>query len=172
VQQRLAHALPVDNLVITANAPMPAPVPADAPWARLLASLGVGWLARQHRRSCRKNAHGPRPWRRIMPGFAESTPDGLARLPQRHQRISPMREGIHPDYREVLFVDVSNGFKFVTRSCVNTRDTDTFEGKEYPLFKLDTSSESHPFYTGTQKSVDNMGGRVEKFRNRYGKVAR
>ena len=41
-----------------------------------------------------------------------------------------------------------------------------------PLFKLDTSSESLPFYTGTQKSVDNMGGRVEKFRNRYGKVAR
>ena len=39
-------------------------------------------------------------------------------------------------------------------------------------YKLDTSSESHPFYTGTQKSVDNMGGRVEKFRNRYGKVAR
>jgi ribosomal protein L31 len=43
------------------------------------------------------------------------------------------------------------------------------EGKDYPLFKLDTSSESHPFYTGTQKSVDNMGGRVERFRNRFGK---
>ncbi len=33
-----------------------------------------------------------------------------------------MREGIHPNYREVLFVDLSNGFKFVTRSCVNTRE--------------------------------------------------
>jgi large subunit ribosomal protein L31 len=80
-----------------------------------------------------------------------------------------MKAGIHPNYREVLFVDLSNGFKFVTRSCVNTKETETFEGKEYPLFKLDTSSESHPFYTGTQKSVDNMGGRVEKFRNRFGK---
>ena len=50
-------------------------------------------------------------------------------------------------------------------------ETETFEGKEYPLFKLDTSSESHPFYTGTQKSVDNMGGRVERFRNRFGKTA-
>ena len=80
-----------------------------------------------------------------------------------------MKEGIHPNYREVLFVDLSNGFKFVTRSCVNTKENETFEGKEYPLFKLDTSSESHPFYTGTQKSVDNMGGRVEKFRNRFGK---
>ena len=67
-----------------------------------------------------------------------------------------MKEGIHPNYREVLFSDLSNGFKFVTRSCVNTKETETFEGKEYPLFKLDTSSESHPFYTGTQKSVDNM----------------
>jgi large subunit ribosomal protein L31 len=28
-----------------------------------------------------------------------------------------MKEGIHPNYREVLFVDMSNGFKFVTRSC-------------------------------------------------------
>jgi large subunit ribosomal protein L31 len=81
-----------------------------------------------------------------------------------------MKEGIHPNYREVLFVDLSNGFKFVTRSCVSTKETETHEGKEYPLFKLDTSSESHPFYTGTQKSVDNMGGRVEKFRNRFGKT--
>jgi len=44
------------------------------------------------------------------------------------------------------------------------------DGRELPLYKLDTSSESHPFYTGTQKSVDNMGGRVEKFRNRFGKT--
>jgi len=62
-----------------------------------------------------------------------------------------MKEGIHPNYREVLFVDQSNGFKFVTRSCVNTKETaKTDDGRELPLFKLDTSSESHPFYTGTQ----------------------
>jgi large subunit ribosomal protein L31 len=82
-----------------------------------------------------------------------------------------MKDGIHPDYREVLFVDLSNGFKFVTRSCVPARETAEYEGKSYPLFKLDTSSESHPFYTGTQKSVDNMGGRVERFRNKFGKSA-
>ena len=65
-----------------------------------------------------------------------------------------MREGIHPDYREVCFVDLSNGFKFVTRSCVNTKETVKMDdGRELPLFKLDTTSESHPFYTGTQKSV-------------------
>ena len=69
-----------------------------------------------------------------------------------------MKEGIHPNYREVLFVDLSNGFKFVTRSCVSTKEMGkTDDGRELPLFKLDTSSESHPFYTGTQKSVERHG---------------
>ena len=81
-----------------------------------------------------------------------------------------MKEGIHPGYREVLFVDLSNGFKFVTRSCVATRETGTAEdGRELPLYKLDTSSESHPFYTGTQKSINDMGGRVDKFFKKFGK---
>ncbi|MDB5885711.1 MAG: ribosomal protein [Polaromonas sp.] len=83
-----------------------------------------------------------------------------------------MKEGIHPNYREVCFLDLSNNFKFVTRSCVNTKEMVKMEdGRDLPLYKLDTSSESHPFYTGTQKSVDNMGGRVERFRNRFGKTA-
>jgi large subunit ribosomal protein L31 len=80
-----------------------------------------------------------------------------------------MKDGIHPKYRDVLFVDLSNGFKFVTRSCVPTKETGKTEaGAELPLFKLETSSESHPFYTGQQKSVDTLGGRVEKFRNKFG----
>jgi large subunit ribosomal protein L31 len=83
-----------------------------------------------------------------------------------------MKAGIHPEYRDVCFVDLSNGFKFVTRTCANTKETIKMEdGRELPLYKLDTSSESHPFYTGTQKSVDTMGGRVERFRNKYGKTA-
>ena len=83
-----------------------------------------------------------------------------------------MKQGIHPEYREVCFVDLSNGFKFVTRTCANTKETVKMDdGRELPMFKLDTSSESHPFYTGTQKSVDTMGGRVERFRNKYCKTA-
>jgi large subunit ribosomal protein L31 len=78
-----------------------------------------------------------------------------------------MKDGIHPAYRDVCFQDLSNGFQFVTRSTVQTKDSITIEGKEMPLFKMETSSESHPFYTGTQKSVDNLGGRVEKFRNKF-----
>ena len=78
-----------------------------------------------------------------------------------------MKDGIHPGYRDVVFQDLSNGFQFVTRSTVQTKDTISIDGKDLPLFKMETSSESHPFYTGTQKSVDNLGGRVEKFRNKF-----
>ena len=82
-----------------------------------------------------------------------------------------MKEGIHPEYRDVCFVDLSNGFKFVTRSCVTSRETTKMDdGRELPLIKLETTSETHPFYTGTQKSVDNLGGRVEKFRTKFARV--
>jgi large subunit ribosomal protein L31 len=64
-----------------------------------------------------------------------------------------MKDGIHPNYREVCFLDLSNGFKFVTRSSVNAKEMIKMDdGRELPLYKLDTSSESHPFYTGTQNS--------------------
>jgi len=83
-------------------------------------------------------------------------------------RFSMPKQGIHPNYRDVVFLDQSNGFQFVTRSCAPTKDTVKLDdGRELPLFKLETSSESHAFYTGTQKSVDNLGGRVEKFRNKF-----
>ena len=71
-----------------------------------------------------------------------------------------MKSGIHPEYREVVFQDMQNDFKFITRSTLQTRDSIEFEGKTYPLFKLDTSSESHPFYTGAQTRIVETG-RVE-----------
>jgi len=78
-----------------------------------------------------------------------------------------MRSGIHPEYREIVFLDTSNDFSFVTRSTVQTREKITWkDGKEYPLFKLDTSSESHPFYTGAQTRIVEAG-RVEKFRQKF-----
>ena len=80
-----------------------------------------------------------------------------------------MKADTHPDYREVLFHDVSCDFKFITRSTIQTRDTATHEGKEYPLVKIEVSSESHQFFTGQHKIVD-TAGRVEKFRQKFGKV--
>jgi large subunit ribosomal protein L31 len=82
-----------------------------------------------------------------------------------------MKPGIHPEYREIVFVDVSNNFSFKTRSTMNTREKIKWEdGNEYPLAKIETSSESHPFYTGTQKIMD-TAGRVEKFRQKFGTKA-
>jgi len=78
-----------------------------------------------------------------------------------------MKEGIHPNYREVVFQDMSSDFKFITRSTIQTKEMITLDGKEYPLAKIEVSSESHPFYTGQQKVLD-TAGRVEKFRQRYG----
>lgn len=78
-----------------------------------------------------------------------------------------MKEGTHPNYREVVFHDMSNDFKFVTRSTIQTRETTEFEGKQYPLVKIEVSAESHPFYTGKHKIVD-TAGRVEKFRQKFG----
>jgi len=77
-------------------------------------------------------------------------------------------QGFHPNSRDVVFLDSANCVQVVTRSCVPPKDTVKLDdGRELPLFKLETSSESHAFYTGTQKSVDNLGGRVEKFRNKF-----
>ncbi|WP_338845548.1 type B 50S ribosomal protein L31 [Massilia sp. W12] len=80
-----------------------------------------------------------------------------------------MKADIHPDYREVVFHDLSCDFKFITRSTINTRETTEFEGKTYPLVKIEVSSQSHPFYTGKHKIVD-TAGRVEKFRQKFGSV--
>ncbi|MGD9946754.1 MAG: type B 50S ribosomal protein L31 [Burkholderiaceae bacterium] len=81
-----------------------------------------------------------------------------------------MKQGIHPDYREVVFMDMASGFKFITRSTVSTRETVKMDdGSEYPLFKLDITSESHPFYTGAQQRI-NETGRVEKFRQKFART--
>lgn len=78
-----------------------------------------------------------------------------------------MKKDIHPEYRLVVFRDVSCGAEFLTRTCASARETTTYEGQEYPLISIDVSSESHPFYTGTQKIMDTEG-RVERFKRKYG----
>ena len=78
-----------------------------------------------------------------------------------------MKKDIHPDYRPVVFKDISCDFAVLTRSAVKTNDTIVWEdGNEYPLVKVEISSASHPFFTGTQKIVDTEG-RVERFRKKY-----
>ena len=78
-----------------------------------------------------------------------------------------MKADIHPDYREVVFQDMTSDFKVLTRSTLSSKETVKWkDGNEYPLVKVDISSASHPFYTGQNKIMD-TSGRVDKFRKRY-----
>jgi len=80
-----------------------------------------------------------------------------------------MKAGIHPEYKEVVFQDMSSDFAILTRSTVQSKETIKWEdGNEYPLVKVEVSSASHPFYTGKHKVLDS-GGRVDRFKKRYGK---
>ena len=83
-----------------------------------------------------------------------------------------MKKDIHPDnYRVVAFKDMSNGDVFLTKSTVNTKDTLEVDGVEYPLFKMEISRTSHPFYTGKSKLID-TAGRIDKFKTKYAKFAK
>lgn len=71
--------------------------------------------------------------------------------------------------RPVIFADNSSGVKFLIASTVKTKETATFtDGKDYPVFYLEISSASHPFYTNQEKTID-TAGRVERFKTRMSK---
>ena len=78
-----------------------------------------------------------------------------------------MKKDIHPkEYREVIFEDLTSGERFLIGSTVATEKTGAWEnGKKYPLYQVEISSASHPFYTGTAKVID-TAGRVDKFKKR------
>ncbi len=63
-----------------------------------------------------------------------------------------MKEGIHPNYKEVQVV-CACGNTFTTRSTASE-------------IRVDICSSCHPFFTGKQKIVDSEG-RVEKFKRKY-----
>jgi large subunit ribosomal protein L31 len=68
-----------------------------------------------------------------------------------------MKTGIHPEYIETT-VTCACGEVIQTRSTV-------------PNLRVAICSKCHPFFTGRQKLVD-TAGRVEKFRRKYGQVAK
>jgi len=79
-----------------------------------------------------------------------------------------MKKDIHPKkYRYVVFQDVSCDYSFLTKSSIETKETIKWEdGKEYPLYKLDISDKSHPYFTGQQNLIDSAG-RIEKYMKKY-----
>jgi large subunit ribosomal protein L31 len=81
-----------------------------------------------------------------------------------------VKQGIHPVYGPVAFRDRATGGVFLTRSTLAGRDFDKvveIDGVTYPIVDVDISSDSHPFWTGTARTLDSEG-RVEKFQRRYG----
>jgi large subunit ribosomal protein L31 len=78
-----------------------------------------------------------------------------------------MKKSLHPDnYRLVVFEDLNNGTRFLTRSTVVSKETVKWEDdKDYPLIKVHITSASHPFYTGEERILD-IEGRVDKFKAR------
>jgi large subunit ribosomal protein L31 len=83
-----------------------------------------------------------------------------------------MKTSIHPEYHTVIFLDTSANHSFITRSAVDVKGREKMkwtDGNEYPVVKVEVSSESHSFYTGKQKIMD-TAGRVEKFKRRYSRT--
>src|SRR5258707_6576158 len=77
-----------------------------------------------------------------------------------------MKTDIHAkNYRPVVFQDLNDNTTILTRSTIETEDTITLDGAEYPLVKVHISSSSHPFFTGEERIVD-IEGRVDKFKAR------
>ena len=80
-----------------------------------------------------------------------------------------MKKDTHPNYRDVVFMDMSSEFRFLTRSTKETKDTIEWEdGNTYPLIKVEVTSASHPFYTG-KDTLRLKAGRVERFNRKYKK---
>lgn len=90
-------------------------------------------------------------------------------MTEKSKKIYTMKQGIHPEnYRIVAFKDMSNEQVFLMKSTINAKETIEIDGQSYPLYKLEISSASHPFFTGKMKLID-TAGRVDKFMNRYKK---
>ncbi len=83
-----------------------------------------------------------------------------------------MKKDIHPkNFRDVVFHDNSSDTDFVISSTVKATETTTLKGKEYPMVRVEISSASHPFYTGTEKVID-TAGRVDRFNKRRAATAK
>lgn len=85
-----------------------------------------------------------------------------------------MKQGIHPDYHHVVFQDANTGAAFLTRSTITSSRTTEWATPDgvgtYPLVVVEVSSDSHAFWTGTERHTDSAG-QIEKFHRRYGRRA-
>ena len=78
-----------------------------------------------------------------------------------------MKAEIHPDYHDVIFIDAATGTEWTGRSTMTSKDAREVDGVQVPVIKLEISSVSHTFWTGTMREVD-ADGKIDRFRKRWG----
>lgn len=68
-----------------------------------------------------------------------------------------MKKGIHPQYYEnaVIICTCGSGNKFIV-------------GSTKKEIHVEICSACHPFYTGQKTQIVDTGGRIKKFREKYG----
>lgn len=71
-----------------------------------------------------------------------------------------MKANIHPNYHKIKVV-MTDGTHYFTRSTW---------GKEGDTLNLDIDPTTHPAWTGSSQSLIDRGGRVSKFKNRFGNL--
>ncbi|MEP2775669.1 MAG: type B 50S ribosomal protein L31 [Luteolibacter sp.] len=82
-----------------------------------------------------------------------------------------MKKDLHPQYNPVVFVDMTTGARFVTKSTKSSDKKETIDGVEHSVISAGITSDSHPFFTGLAQFVDTEG-RIDKFQKRFGAVRR
>ncbi len=78
-----------------------------------------------------------------------------------------MKPEIHPDYHDVIYIDSATGEEWMSRSTQTSKESREVDGTQIPVIKLEISSVSHPFWTGTMRELD-ADGKIDRFRKRYG----
>jgi len=82
-----------------------------------------------------------------------------------------MKKDLHPKYHPVVFVDMTTGTRYATRSTKTSDKTESIDGVDHYVVSVGISSDSHPFFTGQKQFVDTEG-RIDKFQKRFGAVRR
>lgn len=82
-----------------------------------------------------------------------------------------MKTDLHPEYHPVVFVDMTTGARFISRSTKTSDKKEEIDGVEHHVISMGITSDSHPFFTGQKQFVDTEG-RIDKFQKRFGTVRR
>lgn len=80
-----------------------------------------------------------------------------------------MKEGIHPNYKPVVFVDANTGKEFISKSTKTSSETKVIDGVEHYVIGQEITSDTHPFWTGKMHRID-TAGRIDRFNKKFTKI--